>query len=470
VALLANITAFQSQNANALDREILWQKTLLFLETFDPRQVRYVGTEFSQVIIAAADLARRANQVRIYRSLVAFLAAVGRGGSVPWSDLLLISRIASTSEILTANTVQPGIAVSPIANAILRLDEAASTLTSIHILLARLTLESRAYSHAVSVIDRHIIHLPGLTHQSKPKYLCSRGLPAPSYITPDTGLTEKLRYQDILEYFLLSGTIFIGLRQWKKALELLECAVTYPTKDNAVSKIMVDAYKKWTLVNLLLYGKACGLPSTTNGSAAKSYHIIAKPYDIVANLFSSASASRLRAEVDIGQGIWKEDGNLGLMLFVLASYQKFQIRNLANVYRTIPIAEVTQMTVSAETAESLPSDLATETLILQMIAEGDVMALISHSTDATAVLNFHPSGPVLHEVEVQRKLAESFARIKSMTEAIKSTDRRLTYDKDYIKQAHKQKKLERSGVGDGISGEDMIWHPAEDEDLMAGNF
>jgi COP9 signalosome complex subunit 3 len=60
--------------------------------------------------------------------------------------------------------------------------------------------------------------------------------------------------------------------------------------------------------------------------------------------------------------------------------------------------------------------------------------------------------------------------MKSMAMDIKSTDRRLTYDKDYLKWAHKQKKLDRSGLGDGMAAEEMVWNSVEDEDLMSNNF
>jgi COP9 signalosome complex subunit 3 len=63
--LLANITAFQNQSSNALDGAILWDKIVTFLENFDPIQIRYVGLEFRQVVIAAANLARRSQQVCI---------------------------------------------------------------------------------------------------------------------------------------------------------------------------------------------------------------------------------------------------------------------------------------------------------------------------------------------------------------------------------------------------------------------
>jgi COP9 signalosome complex subunit 3 len=65
-ALLANISAFQNQTVSALDGEILWQKIIMLLEHFDTRQVRYVGSEFSQIVTAAANLARRAQQVCVF--------------------------------------------------------------------------------------------------------------------------------------------------------------------------------------------------------------------------------------------------------------------------------------------------------------------------------------------------------------------------------------------------------------------
>jgi COP9 signalosome complex subunit 3 len=64
-ALLANINAFQNQSSNALDGAILWDKIAVFLENFDPIQIRYVGLEFREVVTHAANLARRSQQVCI---------------------------------------------------------------------------------------------------------------------------------------------------------------------------------------------------------------------------------------------------------------------------------------------------------------------------------------------------------------------------------------------------------------------
>jgi COP9 signalosome complex subunit 3 len=167
--------------------------------------------------------------------------------------------------------------MKPIRSAIFRLDPSASLLTSTHLYLVKLALETRKYEEALPVLDKYIFQFPGAPHHPKPAFLCEQGLPPAAYITYESKLTSKLKYQDVLEYFLYSGMVYIGLRRWENALECLENAITYPTRD--ASKIMVEAYKKWVLVGLLLEGKLLSLPRYTGSGAAKIYHNLAKPYD-----------------------------------------------------------------------------------------------------------------------------------------------------------------------------------------------
>lgn len=265
------------------------------------------------------------------------------------------------------------------------------------------------------------------------------------------------------------GTVYIGLRQWEKARDALENAITFPVKDNAVSKIMVDAYKKWILVKLLLEGRPGVLANITNSHAAKTYHTIAKPYEAVASLFQSATADRLRQEVTAGQEIWQDDGNTGLMLLVLSSYQRFQIRGLGDVYRTLSVSDITRMTESAEPGQQPPSDEATELLISDMITSGVLHASVTHPPEGPAMLTFSPTGPILSELEVKNQIAASLERVKSMSKDIKATDKRLTQDKEYLKWAKNHKKTSKN-TPDGLIGEEMMWNGGDDEDLMESNF
>ena len=356
-------------------------------------------------------------------------------------------------------------AIAPIGQAILQLDPAGSTLTHRHQFLLDLALESGDFGSAVPVLDHVILYFPTQNNQVKHKFICELNLPASSYINT----THKPKHIDVLEYFYYGAMVYIGCRRWEDAAEFLESAISYPTKDHAVSKIMVEAYKKWALVSVLAHGKAGSIPKSVTNTASKSFHTIAKPYETLAEIFLSGTASRLKSEAEIGQQIWKDDRNYGLVLHLLAAYQKNQIRNLANVYSQISIPEVHNMTTSAEIGGKLPNQAAAATLVKDMIDAGELQATLSQPTTGPAILTFSVTGPVLSETEMQRELQASAARINFLNTEIKNTDKILTHDKEYIKWAQKQKKNAKNG-DQGIAGSDMEWNVGDDEELMSGVF
>lgn len=257
-------------------------------------------------------------------------------------------------------------------------------------------------------------------------------------------------------------------------MQCLESAVTYPAKEGSVSKVMLEAYKKWVLVGLLLEGKLLPLPKTTSSTAAKCYHVMAKPYETLAQIFENGTASRLKVEADAATAIWRDDYNAGLVLHVLAAYQKFQIRGLANVYSKISIPEVVSHTTSAETGNKLPSSQAGETLVRDnMIANHELHATISPPGSNPLILTFSPKGQVLTEREMQTELATSADRIKVLTKEVKETDRMLTHDKEYIRHVQKQKKNIKVGTSHDVELGDnpMQWvdpdvDGLDDEDIM----
>lgn len=62
--LIAHINALQ-KGSKVIKLEALWEKISGFLESFDARQVRYLGPEFMTIIDAAATFARQAGQVSL---------------------------------------------------------------------------------------------------------------------------------------------------------------------------------------------------------------------------------------------------------------------------------------------------------------------------------------------------------------------------------------------------------------------
>lgn len=139
----------------------------------------------------------------------------------------------------------------------LRLDPSGSSFTSTHVLLSRLCLHARAYAVALPIIDKDICHFSTGSDQvylkrSRP-LLCAQHQTSATFITHASGFSAKLSYRDHLQYFLYGSMIYMGLKQWGKALHFLSVVISAPCV-NSVSMIMVEAYKKWVLVSLLEKG------------------------------------------------------------------------------------------------------------------------------------------------------------------------------------------------------------------------
>lgn len=122
----------------------------------------------------------------------------------------------------------------------------------------KLCLVSRSYRHALPVLDKAMYHFPAgpnNTYQAHRRvFLCSQHESSAAYITHASGFTAQVTYRDHLQYFLYGAMIYMALKEWESALHLLCIVITCPVA-NTVSKIMVEAYKKWLLVSLLAKGK-----------------------------------------------------------------------------------------------------------------------------------------------------------------------------------------------------------------------
>ncbi|KAI9048734.1 hypothetical protein LZ554_007565 [Drepanopeziza brunnea f. sp. 'monogermtubi'] len=422
--LMANIRHYHKHHGKDIDIDSLWGQLTNFLSVFDPRQIRYLGEALCSIIMNVAEMARGNNK--------------------------------------------PGLAVPPIRNALLRLDPSGSMLTSNHLVLIKLALESGSYMDVTPVIDKFILYFPGFTDVPRPKYLCDMSLSPAAFLTPTFKLSDNLRYQSILEYFLWSAMVHMGLHRWESALQCLESVITYPTIEWP-SKIMTEAYKKWVLVGLVHQGRLLRLPKSTSVGPATAYHIIGKHYETLANIFENGTASRLKAEVDAAMHIWKKDANYGLVMEVLEAFQRFQIRGLTQVYSKISIPEILNQTTNAVTGSKLPTPQACEDLVRAMIHAGDLQATLSNPPSGPSILTFLPPGPALTEAQMQKELVGTSARIQALTEKIKQTDRMLTHDRDYIKFVHKQKraKAARGGNDDHDVAQTSDWDDInDDEDIM----
>lgn len=206
------------------------------MERFDPIQIRYAGNEM-----------RRLMELTVMNGRIFQQVSSGLPGTF--------------QRCTCGNNLQPTAAIAPFRTAILRIDPSGSTFTSSHLNFVGLCLEARAYADALPVLDNDIYHFPAVSEKAaeaacNPLYLfpCSNHESSSTFITPNSGLSTKLQYIEHLQYFLYGAMLYMGLKDWDRAILFLEIVISSPTA-NTASKIQTEAFKKWVLVGLLHKGR-----------------------------------------------------------------------------------------------------------------------------------------------------------------------------------------------------------------------
>ena len=281
------------------------------------------------------------------------------------------------------------------------------------------------------------------------------------YLNPDYGLTQKLGSREYLEYHLYGAMVYMGLKQWEKASSFLEIVLTAPSI-TGTSAIMVEAYKKWVLVGLLMNGKARSVLKGANKNVMRSIHALAKPYDCLVEAFASGRLVRLKSDIEEGQSFWLTDCNFGLVLQVYDAFRKFSVLRLANIYAALPLSEVARKTSPD------PSDLVeVASYIARLIVSGELNATMTQPPDAAvpATLRFLSSSVSRTEADLHHDLQMQKAELEDILKHLQDSDHRLEISKEYIEKLRlmKRQKEQEAQVG-GSVGQVMA---DLEEDVMA---
>ncbi|KAM5437626.1 hypothetical protein MferCBS31731_005385 [Microsporum ferrugineum] len=368
-----------------------WKRALEFFETFDPIQVRYVGREFTR--------------------LVEIIVAAAHSAS------------------------QPLLAVQPLRNALLRLDPSCSTMTATHTLFVRMCLRARAYRSALSILEKPIFHIPASgdrTYHKRAQILpCDRDQSSSTYITDSSGLAGTLTHQTYLEYYLYGAMIYTARKEWDNALRFLHIVMAAPAI-NSVSKIMVEAYKKWILVRLLAKGQILAMPQGVPQFAIRIYKALAKPYEALADIFLDGTLQRLEAEISVGTEVWDKDNNFGLVHQLPAAYRRFSILRLEKVFAAISIPDITgRVSYECGSAAEL------EKYVASLIEKGQLDARLVQVSDPSgpSVLRFGRNRTAMDpssEARLWANLVKEKNRIKAMIDNVARIDVRVELGGDYI--------------------------------------
>jgi len=184
-------------------------------------------------------------------------------------------------------------------------------LTGAHPLLLRLCLTSLCLRPALTLLG-------GLCAECPP---------------PSDGVTTA-RY---LQYWYYGGLVYCAVKQWGRARHCLLLAVTAPAL--AVSQVMLEAYRRLVLVQLMIDGKTPVLPKHASHVVSRLVRPACQPYHDLALAFQ-ASPAALSAALANHAAALTRDGTLPLARQLLRQRKRHDIRQLTRTFLTLSLQDV----------------------------------------------------------------------------------------------------------------------------------
>ncbi|XP_018336043.1 COP9 signalosome complex subunit 3 [Agrilus planipennis] len=314
---------------------------------------------------------------------------------------------AELCHLVTSNLVeqkQPMKGILLLRKAISKLQLFDSQLTSIHADLCQLCLLAKCLKPALELLDIDII---GICQEINTQI--------------QGGAQFDAKY--FLLYYHYGGMIYLAVRNLERALYFFEVAITTPAR--AVSHIMLESYKKYILVSLLLHGKIQTIPKYASQVVCRFIKPLSQPYHELANAFASNSTSELNSVVNKHSEIFTRDHNMGLVKQISSVLYKKNIQRLTKTFLTLSLSDVASRV-------GLPGPADAEKYILHMIEDEQIYATINQK-DGMVIFRDEPekySGP-----EVLQSLETQLQACMELDKQILQMDEEIQVNPQYVKKA-----------------------------------
>ena len=257
--------------------------------------------------------------------------------------------------------------------------------------------------------------------------LLSKNLkPALPFLDTDVTDISKENGQYDAKHFLLyyyyGGMIYTGLKNYERALYFYEVAITTPSM--AVSHIMLEAYKKYILVALIVQGKIPNLPKYTSQVVARYIKPLCQAYHDLAVAYATINPNEVRGVVTKHTEVFNRDNNMGLVKQCVTSLYKKNIQRLTKTFLTLSLADMANRVQLSGPREA-------EKYVLHMIEDGEIFATINQRD---GMVSFDDNPEKYNSVSMLMLLDTEMQRCISLDEKLKEMDRETSVNPQYVQK------------------------------------
>ncbi|XP_075224412.1 COP9 signalosome subunit 3 isoform X2 [Lycorma delicatula] len=307
---------------------------------------------------------------------------------------------AELCHLLTKNLTElkcPMRGIDLLRRAIRKIQLSDSQLTSIHADLCRLCILAKCFKPALEFLNTDITNICKEGSQFDAKYF--------------------------LLYYYYGGIIYTALKNFDRALYFFEVVITTPAL--AVSHIMLEAYKKYILVSLILQGKVGNVPKYTSQVVGRFIKPLSQAYHDLATVYSTNNSDEVRNVVSKYQETFTRDCNMGLTKQVVASLYKKNIQRLTKTFLTLSLSDVASRVQLSGPGEA-------EKYILNMIEEGEIFATINQKD---GMVIFHDDPEKYNSPDMLQRLEYEMSMCTELDRRIQAMEEEILVNPQFVKKS-----------------------------------
>ncbi|NXS50020.1 CSN3 protein, partial [Balaeniceps rex] len=228
-----------------------------------------------------------------------------------------------------------------------------------------------------------------------------------------------------LHFCLILGSWDLGLdrNNFERALYFYEQAITTPAM--AVSHIMLESYKKYILVSLILLGKVQQLPKYTSQIVGRFIKPLSNAYHELAQVYSTNKPSELRNLVNKHSETFTRDNNMGLVKQCLSSLYKKNIQRLTKTFLTLSLQDMASRVQLSGPQEA-------EKYVLHMIEDGEIFASINQKD---GMVCFHDNPEKYNNPAMLHNIDQEMLKCIELDERLKAMDQEITVNPQFVQKS-----------------------------------
>lgn len=304
------------------------------------------------------------------------------------------AEVAATFARHFIDAQNPMHAILPLQAAMEKLREGPQYLTAVHHEFIKLCVKAQCYTAALPTLDEDVLFLP------------SEG---------------KFNALHLLCYYYYGGMAYCAVKKFDRALEFFSVAISVPA--DSVSSVMVEAYKKYSLVCLLLHGKFVDLPPYAS-FVLRQIKQLTQPYQELMTAHKTNNVEKFNEQLAKHNTVLAADKNLGLAKQVGVKMTRCNIKKLTETFLTL------SLTAIAERVKLADAQVA-ETALVSMINDYEIHATIDQLTGTVC---FHDDDEQYDTEATMQKLKSEVEATAALFAKIKKLDVELRTAPKFIKR------------------------------------